>query len=264
MIMSGRNRYPFTATQWEELEHQALIFKYMVSGIPIPPDLIFTIKRSFLEEYSFSSRLFSYQPQHVGWSCFKGRKMDPEPGRCRRTDGKKWRCSKQAYSDSKYCERHMHRGKNRSRKPMEPRATTMANTSTATQSLSLSLSSSDNQNDRHGIGYTGYQSQLNDPFMYPHSSRAVGTGLTLQAHTTEPCRSFSGSSMEDSWQFTPLTTSSSSSNHRPIHHFFDELPPKHRDSSWFDLFDKSSNSSSSPSTTRLSISIFNPRSDNGG
>lgn len=48
-----------------------------------------------------------------------GRKIDPEPGRCRRTDGKKWRCSKEAYADSKYCERHMHRGKNRSRKPVE-------------------------------------------------------------------------------------------------------------------------------------------------
>ncbi|KAL7096073.1 hypothetical protein ACP275_10G061000 [Erythranthe tilingii] len=48
-----------------------------------------------------------------------GKKIDPEPGRCRRTDGKKWRCSKEAYPDSKYCERHMHRGRNRSRKPVE-------------------------------------------------------------------------------------------------------------------------------------------------
>ncbi|KAL6974604.1 hypothetical protein U1Q18_028787 [Sarracenia purpurea var. burkii] len=58
----------------------------------------------------------------VGWNCFQmgfGRKIDPEPGRCRRTDGKKWRCSKEAFPDSKYCERHMHRGRNRSRKPVE-------------------------------------------------------------------------------------------------------------------------------------------------
>jgi len=49
-----------------------------------------------------------------------GKKMeDPEPWRCRRTDGKKWRCAKEAFPDSKYCERHMHRGKNRSRKPVE-------------------------------------------------------------------------------------------------------------------------------------------------
>ncbi|KAK8620053.1 hypothetical protein V6N13_066539 [Hibiscus sabdariffa] len=196
--MSRRNRHPFTATQWEELQIQALIFKYMVSGIPIPPDLIFTIKRSFLQDHSsFPPRLFPYQPQaqHDGWNCFRGRKLDPELGRCRRTDGKKWRCSKQAYTDSKYCERHMHRGKNRSRKPVEPCATT------TTQSLSLSLSSSDT---RHELG----------SFI----------GLSLQAHPTdsEPSRSFSGPSKDDPWRFTPLTTSSSSSNHGKIHRFFDE------------------------------------------
>lgn len=35
---------------------------------------------------------------------------DNEPGRCRRTDGKKWRCSKDALSGQKYCDKHMHRG----------------------------------------------------------------------------------------------------------------------------------------------------------
>ena len=45
--------------------------------------------------------------------------MDPEPGRCRRTDGKKWRCSKNVIPDQKYCEQHMHRGCRRSRKPVE-------------------------------------------------------------------------------------------------------------------------------------------------
>ena len=45
--------------------------------------------------------------------------MDPEPGRCRRTDGKKWRCSRDVVSGHKYCERHVHRGRNRSRKPVE-------------------------------------------------------------------------------------------------------------------------------------------------
>lgn len=45
--------------------------------------------------------------------------MDPEPGRCRRTDGKKWRCSRDVLSDQKYCERHMHRGRQRSRKHVE-------------------------------------------------------------------------------------------------------------------------------------------------
>lgn len=50
--------------------------------------------------------------------------MDPEPGRCRRTDGKKWRCARDVVAGQKYCERHMHRGKNRSRKPVETPAST--------------------------------------------------------------------------------------------------------------------------------------------
>ncbi|CAA0814223.1 Growth-regulating factor 5 [Striga hermonthica] len=113
----SRIRYPFTATQRQELEQQALVFKYMVSGMPVPPDLLFTIRRSF--HSSLSSKLLL---PNFGWNSFSvgfGRKVDPEPGRCRRTDGKKWRCSKEAHPESKYCQRHMHRGRNRSRKPVE-------------------------------------------------------------------------------------------------------------------------------------------------
>ncbi|KAG2722063.1 hypothetical protein I3760_02G111900 [Carya illinoinensis] len=47
-----------------------------------------------------------------------GRKIDPKPGKCRRTNEKKWRCSKEAFPYSKYCERHVHRGKNHSRRPV--------------------------------------------------------------------------------------------------------------------------------------------------
>lgn len=45
--------------------------------------------------------------------------LEPEPGRCRRTDGKKWRCSRGVVANQKYCERHMHRGRSRSRKRVE-------------------------------------------------------------------------------------------------------------------------------------------------
>ncbi|KAD4386123.1 hypothetical protein E3N88_26292 [Mikania micrantha] len=120
-VGSGRYHHPFTPSQWQELEHQALVYKYMISGMPIPPDLLFTIKTSL--DSSTNLILHHHQPHSsIGWNCFQmgfGRKIDPEPGRCRRTDGKKWRCSKEAYPDSKYCERHMHRGRNRSRKPVE-------------------------------------------------------------------------------------------------------------------------------------------------
>lgn len=58
----------------------------------------------------------------VGWGTFHlglSGSTDPEPGRCRRTDGKKWRCSREAVPDQKYCERHINRGRHRSRKPVE-------------------------------------------------------------------------------------------------------------------------------------------------
>ncbi|KAF8772720.1 hypothetical protein HU200_005461 [Digitaria exilis] len=45
----------------------------------------------------------------VAWieftNAYYGKKLDPEAVA-------KWRCSKEAHPDSKYCERHMHRGRN--------------------------------------------------------------------------------------------------------------------------------------------------------
>ncbi|OAY27061.1 hypothetical protein MANES_16G096400v8 [Manihot esculenta] len=281
-MMSGTNKFPFTASQWQELEHQALIFKYMVSGIPIPSDLLFTIKRSCLDS-PFSSKLFPRQNSHVGWSCFQmglGRKIDPEPGRCRRTDGKKWRCSKEAYPDSKYCERHMHRGKNRSRKPVEiatqtatvnPSITPTVSSITKSHSTlstppshSLSLLSSEShQNHLH---QSGYHSHLNHHFLSSHAaSRPPGNFLSPDEKSTpllfnsggscslsntdyrnksayglkeevdehvffsEPSgsmRNLSGSSLDNAWQFTPLTISSSStsssSNQRSVSNLHNE------------------------------------------
>ncbi|WOL03915.1 growth-regulating factor 1-like [Canna indica] len=122
MMLGGSSWYPFTASQWQELELQALIFKYMASGIPVPPDLILSLRRNHFMDPQ-STFPFIPHPPSIGWGMYQmgdARKaVDPEPGRCRRTDGKKWRCSKEAYPDSKYCERHMHRGKSRSRKPVE-------------------------------------------------------------------------------------------------------------------------------------------------
>ncbi|XP_009606791.3 growth-regulating factor 4-like isoform X1 [Nicotiana tomentosiformis] len=120
-------RPPFTAVQWQELEHQAMIYKYLVAGLPVPPDLVVPIRRSF---DAISSRFFNHPS--LSYCSYYGKKFDPEPGRCRRTDGKKWRCSKDAHPDSKYCERHMHRGRNRSRKPVESQSTS--------QSLSTTIS----------------------------------------------------------------------------------------------------------------------------
>ncbi|XP_043691859.1 growth-regulating factor 3-like isoform X2 [Telopea speciosissima] len=107
---STSTRFPrmgsfFSLDQWRELELQALIFKYMLAGVAVPPELLDLINKSLLSLLQLG---------------YWGRSMvDPEPGRCRRTDGKKWRCSRDVATGHKYCERHMHRGRNRSRKPVE-------------------------------------------------------------------------------------------------------------------------------------------------
>ena len=109
-----------------------------------------------------------------------GKKIDPEPGRCRRTDGKKWRCSKEAYPDSKYCERHMHRGKNRSRKPVEsplPTTTTSNasnnnNNNSTTNSLSVaaSLTNLTKNPSTSLFSLPSSDSSCNSHLLYPHSS----------------------------------------------------------------------------------------------
>lgn len=113
---------PFTPSQWMELEHQALIYKYITANAAIPSNLLIPIKKA-LESAAFSAysganlrqNSFGWGALHLGFC----NSSDPEPGRCRRTDGKKWRCAKDAVVDQKYCERHMNRGRHRSRKPVE-------------------------------------------------------------------------------------------------------------------------------------------------
>ncbi|KAI9083889.1 hypothetical protein K1719_034147 [Acacia pycnantha] len=105
---------PFTVAQWQELEHQALIFKYLKAGLAVPLDLLIPIRKSL----ELMPPKLVHHPS-LGYCSYYGKKIDPEPGRCRRTDGKKWRCSRDAHPDSKYCERHMIRRRYRSRKPVE-------------------------------------------------------------------------------------------------------------------------------------------------
>ncbi|KAA8528439.1 hypothetical protein F0562_035794 [Nyssa sinensis] len=118
-------RGPFTPSQWMELEHQALIYKYITANVPIPSNLLIPIRKA-LDSAGFSSFAGGpLRPSTLGWGAFHlgfSNNTDPEPGRCRRTDGKKWRCSRDAVADQKYCERHINRGRHRSRKPVEGQA----------------------------------------------------------------------------------------------------------------------------------------------
>eukprot|EP00250_Pteridium_aquilinum_P019619 c24495_g2_i1 orf=790-2703(+) len=111
----------FTSNQLRELQLHALIFKHMVCGVNVPPELVLLVRTSVAALAGMTtggSHLGS-----LGWGNYHlgyGNSVDPEPGRCRRTDGKKWRCARDVVPDQKYCERHMHRGRHRARKPPEP------------------------------------------------------------------------------------------------------------------------------------------------
>ncbi|KAE8077625.1 hypothetical protein FH972_016174 [Carpinus fangiana] len=109
--------FPFTNAQWKELERQAMIYKYMMAAVPVPPELLIPVSRTSSDPAASHSPLVS-----SGLKLRLSSSTDPEPGRCKRTDGKKWRCSRDVAPDYKYCERHLHRGRPRSRKPVEVHA----------------------------------------------------------------------------------------------------------------------------------------------
>ena len=47
-------RWPFTQSQWMELEHQALIYKYIAANVPIPSNLLLPIRKA-LDSAGFPS-----------------------------------------------------------------------------------------------------------------------------------------------------------------------------------------------------------------
>ncbi|XP_059662131.1 growth-regulating factor 8 [Cornus florida] len=124
---------PFTASQWEELERQTMIYKYMMASVPVPAQLLLPIARTTTPASSNIVPATS-QSNMSGLDMRFSSGSDPEPWRCRRTDGKKWRCSRDVAPDQKYCERHAHKSRPRSRKLVEsqPHNTTTSSTTTTT------------------------------------------------------------------------------------------------------------------------------------
>ncbi|CAL5327992.1 unnamed protein product [Camellia sinensis] len=112
--MEAPAKVPFTASQRQELERQTNIYKYIMASIPVPPELLLPITKSPSPLPSSHS-----QSNMSGLDLKFSRSSDPEPWRCRRTDGKKWRCSRDVAPYQKYCERHAHKTRPRSRKPVE-------------------------------------------------------------------------------------------------------------------------------------------------
>ncbi|CAH1451788.1 unnamed protein product [Lactuca virosa] len=217
-------RAPFTAVQWQELEHQALIYKYLVAGVPVPSDLVLPIRRS-LE--ALSAKLLHHPALgYTNLSLYYGKKFDPEPGRCRRTDGKKWRCSKEAFHESKYCERHMNRGRNRSRKPVESQSTAKGGSyqnviSTATVSAtakSLYPITTNSGTGSYNFGNNGSKLQL-DTHPYGTNTKdrryaqeqTVTVNVDNQNYTSNLCgdSNGNGNDLDNSWSSQVVTNSSS-------------------------------------------------------
>ncbi|KAK8545568.1 hypothetical protein V6N13_066844 [Hibiscus sabdariffa] len=281
-MVAMRSSSPFTVSQWQELKHQALIFKYMMAGLPVPSDLLLPIQKSF---ESMSHRFFHHPT--TGYCSFYGKKVDPEPGRCRRTDGKKWRCSKDAYPDSKYCERHMHRGRNRSRKHVESQTSTQS--SSTVTSLTVSCSSGETGSFQslplHAFGSTQVAASAGHlesiPYGIPRkdyrylqgikpevsghnisfeaSGSNHGTWPLMQSRVSSFVQSKTGSNpiLQTDYpqhSFFSDFNSGEAAKHegQSLRPFFDEWP-KTRDS-WSALQDNRSNQTSF-STTQLSISI---------
>ncbi|CAL9114570.1 unnamed protein product [Musa textilis] len=230
----------FTLAQWQELELQALIYKYMIAGVSVPMELILPIKRSLLSAspYYHHPELYQHlQPssmQGVSW----GRcSVDPEPGRCRRTDGKKWRCSREVVVGQKYCERHVHRGRNRSRKHVEiPTPTSSLN------GLRTGLTSPPPDSAQHNhFNLSGSRDIL--PLNQRHpDTRTVTVGRSFQSN----CSNFFLQELQDSKPEGYV-----------LQRFFDEWPRSQQESE-----DGLNYTSHPASTTHLSISLpGNPSSD---
>ncbi|KAK8569745.1 hypothetical protein V6N13_046790 [Hibiscus sabdariffa] len=111
--MAASLGFPFTFSQRMELERQVRIYKYMMSSVPVPHDFLIPIAGSPSVPVASHSAL--------GGGALNLRLAGAaEPGRCKRTDGKKWRCSRYVALDHhKYCERHLHRSRPRSRRLVE-------------------------------------------------------------------------------------------------------------------------------------------------
>ena len=64
---------PFTPAQYEELEQQALIYKYLVAGVPVPPDLVVPMRRGL---DSLATRFYGH-PTRTAYSSLSSAPCQP-------------------------------------------------------------------------------------------------------------------------------------------------------------------------------------------
>ncbi|KAI3756302.1 hypothetical protein L1987_56122 [Smallanthus sonchifolius] len=112
---------------------------------------------------------------------------DPEPWRCRRTDGKKWRCSKDVAPDQKYCERHTRKTRSRSRKPVETQSHNTKDYPTVLSAANQQTECSDWFMKNAGIPV--YQSnnrfQVHSPIGGSNSKQECSLSLSMQSGGNE-------------------------------------------------------------------------------
>ncbi|KAB2620968.1 growth-regulating factor 8 [Pyrus ussuriensis x Pyrus communis] len=165
-MVNANVRVPFTSAQREELERQTMIYKYMDSS-PAPPQLLLPISKfPNCKYFCFFLVKGSLELGISGSS-------DPEPWRCKRTDGKKWRCSRDVAFDLKYCERHAHKTRNRSRKPVE------------SQTLNPNLLTTNNNNMRSPTSNFFRQSNITNR-QSPYSSNMVPSAAAAAGSHVQP------------------------------------------------------------------------------
>ncbi|KAL0343463.1 UNVERIFIED_CONTAM: Growth-regulating factor 1 [Sesamum angustifolium] len=237
----ARVRGPFTPSQWMELEHQALIYKHIVANVPVPSNLLLPLKRSL---YSYGSP-GSYATNFLGWGPFHlgfSGSNDPEPGRCRRTDGKKWRCSRDAVPDQKYCERHINRGRHRSRKPVEGHTGHAVSGSTPSKPNTASASA-----DHLASRSQGFQGlslipppislkskdapfSIQKPHLPFEESSHSEFGLVSSDSLLNPSERISYMNANNSGSFLRFDAKEANNQH-PVHHFIDDWPKDQADRS---------------------------------
>ncbi|KFK37340.1 hypothetical protein AALP_AA4G243800 [Arabis alpina] len=133
-----RKKWPcMKSAQLLEFQMQTLVYRYIEAGLRVPHHLVVPIWNSLVLS---TSNYHIQHNHHSSSSVMSGKVEEAEPTRCRRTDGKKWRCSNTVLPSEKYCERHMHRGRNRSRKLVE-----------STYEVASSSASSTKQDNTYGL-----------------------------------------------------------------------------------------------------------------
>lgn len=188
VVKEEKDQLVFTAEQLQQLQLQVVIFRYILAGLPVPIGLVLPVWRSLAASLGSSkSGIYDQLPSFLGFTPrdFDYRSMmDAEPGRCRRTDGKKWRCYRDVVPNQKYCERHMHRGCQRSRKHVETSEdSTKANSSAINSDIFASSMNSSNATTSDSRTSATLSTSLNLTVPCPSISKSVPETLKSSSAT---------------------------------------------------------------------------------